>query len=110
MKTKEQLTQAVADAKASVAAAEKELDAFDSLAENNVFATLEEAEGVLDELLYSRAFQDCEGAHNCGQDKYTQEFMVDGVKYRATETFEYNRHDKMYYYIEEHQFKYEKIV
>ena len=104
MSTKEELAAAVAAAKAALATAESALEAFDTSPENNVFATLEEAEGVLEDRLSGWAFQDCEGAHNCGADKYTQEFIVDGKHYMATATFEYNRHDKMYYYIDSSDF------
>ena len=50
------------------------------------------------------AFEDCEGAGNCGMDKYTQEFIVGDMHYIATLTVEYNRHDKTYYYIDETDF------
>ena len=100
MSTKEELAAAVAAAKAALVNAESALEAFDASPENNVFATLEEAEGVLEGRMRARAFSDCEGAHNCGQDQYTQEFIVDGKHYMATAKFEYNRHDKTYYYID----------
>lgn len=100
MSTKEELVQAVLNAKQALAAAEVALEAFDTAPENNVFATLEEAESVLEDRLRQQAFQDCEGAHNCGNDEYEQEFVVDGKHYMATAKFEYNRHDKMYYYID----------
>ena len=99
MSTKEELAAAVAAAKAALVNAESALEAFDTSPENNVFATLEEAEGVLEDRMRDWAFRDCEGAHNCGADEYTQEFIVDGKHYMATAKFEYNRHDKMYYYI-----------
>ncbi len=100
MSTKEELAAAVVAAKAALATAESALDAFDTSPENNVFATLEEAEGVLEDRMCDWAFRDCEGAHNCGQDQYTQELIVGGKHYVATATFEYNRHDKTYYYID----------
>ena len=73
MSTKEELAAAVAAAKAALATAESALKAFDTSPENNVFATLEEAEGVLEDRMRDWAFRDCEGAHNCGADEYTQE-------------------------------------
>ena len=104
MSTKEELAAAVAAAKAALATAESALEAFDTSPENNVFATLEEAAGVLEERLDGWAFEDCQGAHNVGRDEYTQEFIVDGKHYMATAKYEYNRHDKMYYYVEESEF------
>ena len=104
MSTKEELAAAVAAAKAALATAESALKAFDTSPENNVFATLEEAAGVLEERLDGWAFEDCQGAYNVGRDEYTQEFIVDGKHYMATAKYEYNRHDKMYYYVEESEF------
>ena len=56
-----------------------------------MFATLEEAAGVLEERLDGWAFEDCQGAYNVGRDEYTQEFIVDGKHYMATAKYEYNR-------------------
>jgi hypothetical protein len=61
--------------------------------ENNVFSSMEEAEGVVYARLKDEAYKDCEGT-------YTQEFIVNGVHYIGTLSVEYNRHDKTYYYIE----------
>jgi len=100
---KSTLQQNVKDAEAALVAANAALDDFDSAPEQNVFASLEAA-GVLEDRLRDRAFQDCEGAGNCGDDTYTQEFIVDGVHYIGTLTVEYNRHDKTYYFIEHAEF------
>jgi len=105
----EQLKQNVETAKASLAAAEQALTAFESAPEQNVFPSLEEAEGVLEERMQGFAFDDCQGAYNRGQDEYEQEFIVDGVHYLATLKCEYNRHDKTYYYLEESDFSYKKL-
>lgn len=67
---------------------------------NHVYTSLEEAGDVLSEGLESEAHQDCEGKHNCGNETYSQDFIVGNVMYTATMTFEYGRHDKTYYYIE----------
>lgn len=106
MATKEELQQAVTTAEAAVRGAQRELANFEALAENNVFESLEKA-GSLEDVLSGRAHEDCEGAGNCGDEEYTQEFMVDGVVYVATLTVEYNRHDKTYYYIDGSEFKIE---
>ena len=104
--TIEELKAAVTAAQANVAVAQKALDDFEELAENNVFASLEAA-GALEDVLRGRAYQDCEGAGNCGAEEYHQDFMVEGKVYEATLTVEYNRHDKMYYYIDVSDFKIE---
>lgn len=109
MSTKETLELAVKEATIALNAAEIALYEFNTLAENNVFATLKEAEGKLEDELHERAFQDCQGAHNMGDEQYTQEFIVDGVKYVAIYDVEYNRHDKMYYYIDGHKFSIKKV-
>ena len=74
--------------------------------EYNTFDTLEDACATLENALGNMAFEACEGAGNFGMDEYTQEFIVDGVHYIAKMTFEYNRHDKTYYYIDGSEFSY----
>jgi len=109
MTSKVDLEQAVGAAREALALAEAALLNFDGLPENNVFPDMETAKGELEDRLSEQAFNDCEGAHNCGQDQYTQEFIVDGKHYMFTATFEYNRHDKMYYYIDGREFKVEAL-
>ncbi len=103
MKTKEQLLNEIKKAAEVLSELHNELKDLNALPENNVFESLEEA-GRLAEVLHARAFEDCEGAYNCGVSEYTQLFMVRGEVYEATFTPQYNRHDKMYYYIEESEF------
>lgn len=107
--TIEQLKADVETAKAALAQAEKALAEFETDPEQNVFASLEDAEHVLMVRMHEWAHDDCEGSHNCGSDKYEQEFIVDGVHYLATLECEYNRHDKTYYYLEEATFSYKEI-
>lgn len=109
MATKEELTKLVVAAKAALEVAEANLEAFDTLPENNVFSSVLDAEMELEGRLRDQAFRDCEGAHNCGADEYKQEFIVDGKHYMFTASFEYNRHDKMYYYIDGSDFKTEAL-
>jgi len=106
---KQELQAAVTSAEAALTTAKANLAAFEALAENNRFETLEKALSAVEGKLYSQASADCEGSHNCGQDSYTQEFMVGETRYRGTLTLEYNRHDKTYYYIESDEFTYETI-
>lgn len=100
MTTKEQLVANLNAAKSAVEAAQAALEAFETSIENNVFDSMEAAEGTLEERLYKQAHADCEGSYNCGQDEYTQDFIVEGKRFRATLKCEYNRHDKTYYYID----------
>jgi hypothetical protein len=104
MTTKEELIERVLAAKREVMAAEAALAEWESLPENNVFATVEQASAVIENALLAQASDDCEGAHNCGAEKYTREFMVDDKTYVGTLTVEYNRHDKTYYYIDGYEF------
>ena len=100
----EQLKIDVVVAQRNLATAKSALEAFESLAENNVFATVDEARVVIENALLCKAHEDCEGSYNCGDDSYTQEFMVGGIVYIATLAVEYNRHDKTYYYIDGSEF------
>lgn len=100
---------AISKAKSDLANAEAAYIAFQASPEQNVFASMEEAEGVLEDRLRDQAYEDCQGAYNCGADTYVQDFSVEGKSYRFTLTCEYNRHDKTYYYIEESSYKIEEI-
>lgn len=107
MSTKQELESNVADARKALSDAEAALYAFGSLADNNVFDALDKALSSVEDKLSDMAFEDCQGAHNCGAPQYTQEFIVDGVKYRGILTVEYNRYDKTYYYIDSSTFEHE---
>jgi len=98
--TKEELQIALTAARIKVAELEVALMQIAMAPENNVFASLAEAEDTLSERLREEAFNDCEGAGNCGADAYRQEFIVDGAHYIGTLDVECSRHDKTYYYIE----------
>lgn len=103
MTTLEILKQNIADAQSALRDAEAALIEFEERPENNVYASLDDA-GELEYILGGLAFQDCEGAHNCGSPEYTREFMVNGKVYIAKLEVEYNRHDKMYYYVDGTEF------
>lgn len=106
MSTREELTAAISAAQAKLTDAKDLLAAFEALAENNVFESIDKALDKVESMLERRAFEDCQGAGNCGLPEYTQAFMVDGIKYIGTLKVEYNRHDKTYYYIDEQDFSY----
>ena len=101
--TRETLKAEINAAQKALEAAQQAYDEFDQAAENNVFPSLEDAE-ALEDVLANRAFDDCQGAYNCGNDVYEQEFMVGDVVYVATLKCEYNRHDKTYYYLDGQEF------
>ena len=109
--SKKDLQDAVAQAQIALADAEDALEAYEDSIENNTFSgtSLEEAAYKVELRLEAKAGQACEGSYCCGLEKYTQEFVVDGVKYLGTLTCEYNRHDKTYYYVEESDFTYTEI-
>lgn len=78
--------------------------------QNHVYESLEQAENFLMNGFENQAFEDCEGANNCGEKEYSQDFIVDGVEYTATGIFTYDRHSKTYYYIDESEYCYwEKV-
>lgn len=103
--TLEQLEANVKARRDELNAAILELESFKTAPEQNVFSSLEEAEGVLEERMRGWAHEDCEGSYNCGSPEYEQEFIVDGKHYKAFIEVEYNRHDKTYYYIDSVQFR-----
>lgn len=110
IENRQELVDAVTFAKALLNTANIALYKFDALPENNVFATLLDAQYELEDVLRDEARDDCEGAGNCGCDQYTKQFMVDGIVYLATLDVEYNRHDKQYYYIDGSKFSYTVFV
>lgn len=77
--------------------------------ENNVFPNIEDAEDWAEDSMEDEARFDCEGAYNCGNDEYERFVTVDDEIYKITGEFEYNRHDKTYYYIDGRKFKTEKV-
>jgi hypothetical protein len=109
MTTKQELEASVANAKAALETAEAALQAFSDAPENNRFDDLQVALDTVEDDLRSQAYDDCQGAYNCGDDSYSKEFYVGDTLYRGTAEFEYNRHDKTYYYIDECNFTYEEV-
>ena len=65
------------------------------------YSTVEEAIYSLEDEVRDLAFEDCEGAGNCGSEYYDATFKVDDKYYEVRYNVEYNRYDKQYYYIEE---------
>jgi nicotinamide phosphoribosyltransferase len=65
-----------------------------------IFKDMDEAEAYMEDIHYSEASKDCEGSHNMGDESYTSTVKVGDKYYTVTTRFEYNRHDKQYYYID----------
>jgi hypothetical protein len=78
--------------------------------ENNIFEDLLFASAEIEDVLYVRALNACEGSYNCGLKEYEQLFMVGDKNYKGILEVEYNRHDKTYYYIDGTNFKVEEVV
>lgn len=104
-----ELEQAVAAAKNGLIAAVAVLAQFIASPENNIFDSIEQAVGVLEDRLRAEAHEDCEGAGNCGAEEYEQEFIVDGVHYEGKLNVSYGRHDKTYYFIDSCNFTFEPV-
>lgn len=105
----QQLQQNIVDKAKELEVAKQQLRDYEDSPERNVYSSLHQAEGILTEKLYAQAHEDCEGSYNCGAESYEQEFSVQGKKYLAIMTFEYNRHDRQYYYIDESEYSYKEI-
>lgn len=66
-----------------------------------VYETLEEAEYEIGDLHSLMANEDCEGSYNIGNDSYETDVFIrsESKYYRLKTNFEYDRHDKTYYYV-----------
>lgn len=66
------------------------------------YATLKEAIAVVNEAHFEEAAEACEGSYSMGNDVYTSTVYVkdEAKHYELSTKFEYNRHDKQYYYID----------
>ena len=99
-------------------AKQAELDLIDSQIDRlktdisqHQYANHDDTENHLSDLMESWAFNDCEGAGNCGAEQYEQAYQITGEPdvYLAVIDVEYNRHDKTYYYIEECEYSWSKL-
>lgn len=69
-------------------------------APSRTFFSLPEAIEAINDEHFNQAAEDCEGAYNSGLDEYTTLVQVGEKFFELTTKFEYNRHDKTYYYID----------
>lgn len=67
------------------------------------FNDFEEAVDAINDEHFKEAKEDCEGSYNVGCDEYTTLVQVKDKFYSMTTRFEYNRHDKQYYYIDNYE-------
>ena len=67
-----------------------------------IFDTLEDAIEEVNDQHFEEASADCEGSYNIGCEEYKTAVYIRGESkyYELTTPFEYNRHDKQYYYID----------
>lgn len=105
----QELQQNIVDRAKELELAKQALCTFNDSPERNVYESLEDAEYSISEKLKGYATEACEGSYKRGNLKYKQEFSVSDKKYLATMTFEYNRHDKKYYYIDASEYSYKEI-
>lgn len=69
----------------------------------SVYKNLDEAIKEVNKQHFMEASEDCEGSYNCGSDSYTSLVKVGDKYYNLTTPFEYNRHDKQYYFIDNYE-------
>ena len=110
MKSLLELKLAAKVAKDAYEAATKLVKDAEALPENNVYPSLVEASSKVEDKLGTQAFNDCEGAGECGLEQYRQLFMVGDKTYVGILNVEYNRHDKTYYYIDDSEFRVEEVL
>lgn len=101
--------QSAAELRLKIAELEKEIETLESDVCNFQFETHEAAADILYSLLRDEASNDCEGSHNCGANEYTQPYQLigDSTVYHGKITVQYNRHDKIYYYVDDCSYSYE---
>ncbi len=92
----------IADHNKAIAALEQQIDSIDSALENNVYVSHDAAERAIFTRYKNIASEACEGSYCCGNREYRQQYKLkgDATIFEALVTFEYNRHDKTYYYID----------
>lgn len=90
--------------------AQKVLQDFDDQPESHIFDDYEKACASVEGHLIVKAEKACEGSYNYGLPEYSQEFIVNGVRYLGILIVYYGRHDKTYYYIDDSEFTAKEII
>lgn len=106
---RERLLDKISIARGALIEAQLELAKFDSLAENNVFESLDVALGFIEDNLLNNAYKACEWSYPRVR-SYSQDFIVNGVVYTATLDVEYNRYSKTCCYVEDSTFTYKEKI
>ena len=108
---KEQIAAEIASHYKTIAVLEQSLIDFDSLIENNQYDSHGIAERFIEERFSGIASEQCEGSYNCGNDQFQQRYQLTNNPnvFEATVKFEYNRHDKTYYYIDGTNYSYVEL-
>jgi hypothetical protein len=90
----------------------QQLEDFDSALENNQYDAHNDAEGHIHERYLGIAGEACEGSYCYGESEYKQRYQIKGnpALFEATVSFEYNRHDKTYYYIDGQDYSFKEVV
>ena len=108
---KAQIAAEIATHQKAIATLEQSLVDFDSLIENNQYDSHRAAEKFIEGRFSNIASNQCEGSYNCGDDQFQQRYQLTGNPnvFEATVKFEYNRHDKTYYYIDGTDYSYVEL-
>ena len=108
---KAQIAAEIATHKKAIALLEQSMTDFDSLIENNQYEDHGTAEASIEDRFRNIAGEQCEGSNNCGEEKFMQRYQIAGNPnmFEATVSFEYNRHDKTYYYVDGTTYSYAEI-
>lgn len=109
---KEQIATEIATHHKAIAVLEQSLMDIDSMIENNQYTDQKNAEYSITEHFSGIAHEQCEGSGNCGEPLFKRRYQIAGNPntFEATVEFEYNRHDKTYYYIDGTEYSYIQIV
>ena len=92
----------------SIATYEKSIAELKSDVCMHVYESHDAAVFSIKGILLRQAKQDCEGSHSCGEDRYNQEYTLNGsdIVFVGTLKVGYNRHDKTYYYVDDSEYYY----
>jgi hypothetical protein len=109
--TKSEMVSKIIILQNEIAVLEGQIEAFDSAIENNQYADHADAESRITDRYSDIAHEQCEGAGNCGEPQFKQKYQIAGNPnlFEATVDFEYNRHDKTYYYIDGTDYSYVEL-
>lgn len=107
---KKAIQEKIKSLEAEIISLNAQLIAIDSSIEANVYQSLNDAKDFITERFQRIAEDACEGSYRYGDSEYKQLFMVDGKTYEATVSFEYNRHDKTYYYVDGTDYSFKEVA